>query len=141
MATHGPIEGTNYGLPTTKPANPERSKRLGTRTRPPKTPTAVEVVAVPNRPVVDPPSYLLPSEKKMFAEFCTALPMLDQHLDGPNLARVCQLFSERARHLANVRKIGELISEPIVSPNGRVVGERCRLQPLDSRPARRRPSD
>ena len=106
---------TEPRTPTLVPPLPSR-----TRTRSPK--------ATPVREAPPAPEGLGPAGRTAWTAVMSFAPLLLEHLDEVTVLRLCQALDEREALRAQLQA-GYMLEEPIVSPPGKVVGERLVINP------------
>ena len=132
MGRTGRIPGSFHGEPPGPKPNPERRARL--REKPRATvarPAAIEV-GTTTRPIPDPPPHLRAPGRKVWAAVFGGLPIsvVDETLDTFTVTRLAELADDRAAARSVLAKLGMVLTEPIVSPSGAVVGERVVMNPV-----------
>lgn len=130
MGVRGPIPGAIRSTPGPK-ADPERAQRLGRAPRRPRASRPAMEVFAPDRPAPEPPSTLDNLGRQVWRDVFEGLPtsVLNPQLDHLAVRRLCELVDLRATlHVVMVK--APILSEPIVSPRGDVVGERVVLNPV-----------
>ena len=108
--TRGPKSGSLHALPAKSPRTPIEAAQA-TRKVPPV------------------PRDLGTAGKRTWRAVMAHAPLLLVELDGLAVHRLCQLADERETAAAELSSKGYLLAEPIVSPTGKVVGERAVLNP------------
>jgi len=120
MGRRGPIAGAQFGLPTGRPSA-SRS-----------TPVAVPVDAeVPSDPP-EPPDHLGDLGIALWHYLWIGLSVLDRRLDALTVRRLCDLIEERQLYVAALAEYGVIITEPIQSAKGDVVGQRQSINPAEA---------
>jgi len=125
MGRRGPIPGApNAGGPQSdhEPQRPSRRKR----------PATAALTVVQSRDIdLDHPASLGKVGCATWDEIVDSIPGRHDHLDLPTLTRFCELVEERDRYRVALENLGPLLSEPMVSPSGAVVGERIVPNPAE----------
>ena len=94
----------------------------------PMLPPATAQQGADSRPFPRPPADLGPAGRKAWRAVMRHAPVLLPDLDALTLHRLCSLVDERELVRAELER-GFLLAEPIVTPTGRVVGERLVANP------------
>jgi P27 family predicted phage terminase small subunit len=85
-------------------------------------PRDVEVVTA--RPAPEAPAHLGPKGQQAWLAVMSWLPLMVEDLDALSVERLAELADQRQALSERLTKDGPLLSEPIVTPRGDVVGER-----------------
>jgi P27 family predicted phage terminase small subunit len=128
MARSGPIPGSQFGRKP-GPARKERPATPQTRRRPERSAELVPLPAQTGAPA--PPEHLGDLGRALWENVWLAFPpgVVDERLDAAIVLRYCEVTEEREQLARLVRKAGPLVTEPIVTPTGQVVGTRWLINP------------
>ena len=125
MGRRGPLPGTKYGKAPGPVPDPDRAKRLGAPTHPATTTRTLELLpTVEQAPL--PPDHLNDLGREVWSGVFTGFDraVIDHQLDRLAVLRLAECAEDRAAARTLLVSLGPVLTEPIVSPSGAVVGER-----------------
>ena len=123
MGRRGPVPGAVYGK---KPGRKSAADHQLASVR------ALELVPVEEVP--EPPDHLGDVGRQVWHDVWSGFPshVLNEQLDSFTVQRIAMVADERQRYSEVLRTLGPVLTEPIVSPSGAVVGERVVPNPAEA---------
>ena len=116
MGARGPLVGSTYGR---KPGRKPKADSTALVAIP-------TFLAAPDEPPPDPPENLGELGRRVWLDVWEGLPssVLEARVDFLTVHRLCEAAEDRSAARAAVADLGPLLTEPIVTPKGDVVGTR-----------------